>query len=119
MRAFILAVLAGHASALPAPMVQPSENGAVGFRVLNQEANSEGHYEAVEMVVSAITEMVRAFATLVGMFSSFSRCVTRLSPASSVDYTQTRTSASFDQANSIVATCSPHTCVLLMQHTRG
>lgn len=59
MKAFILALLAGHALSLPAPMVEPSENGALGFRVVNREANSEGHYEAVEMVVAAITEMVR------------------------------------------------------------
>lgn len=59
MKAFILALLAGRASSLPVPMVEPSENGAIGFRVVNGGANSEGHYEAVEMVVSTITEMVR------------------------------------------------------------
>lgn len=59
MKAFLLALLAGHASSLPAPMVQPSENGALGFRVVNGEANSEGHYEVIEMVISAVTEMVR------------------------------------------------------------
>lgn len=60
MKAFVLALLAWHASSIPAPVVQPSENSAaIGFRVVNGEANSEGHYEAVEMVVSAISEMVR------------------------------------------------------------
>lgn len=63
MKAVILALLAGHASSLPVPMVEPSENGAIGFRVVNWEANSEGHYEAIEVVVSAITEMVRERAT--------------------------------------------------------
>lgn len=62
MKAFALLVLAaGHASSVPPPMVQPSENGAAGFRVVNGEANSEDHYEAIEMVVSAITEMVREY----------------------------------------------------------
>eukprot|EP00752_Nemacystus_decipiens_P006446 g5806.t1 len=57
MKAFILALLAGHASSLAAPMVQPSKDGAVGFRVVNEEANSEGRYEAIEIAVSTIIEM--------------------------------------------------------------
>lgn len=55
----LLAETRGVASRTPAAVLEPSTDGLLAVRVINGEANSGGYHEAIAMVVSAITEMVR------------------------------------------------------------
>jgi len=59
MRGALLTLLFAHASsALPVAVLEQLD-GVVGWRIKGGEANSFGQYEAIEMTVLAITEMVR------------------------------------------------------------
>ncbi len=59
----LVTLLIVHASsALPTAVLEQMD-GVVGWRIKGGEANSFGRYEAIEMTVSAITEMVREYAS--------------------------------------------------------
>lgn len=62
MRGALLILLVVHASsALPVAVLEHLD-GAFGWRIKGGEANSMGRYEAIEMAVTAITEIVRESA---------------------------------------------------------
>lgn len=58
----VLAVVTAHgrASSQTSVAVEPLSY-RLGYRIVDGEMNSGGNYEAMEMVVSAITETVRIF----------------------------------------------------------
>lgn len=63
MKTFVvIAILTAHGTAssqiIPVA-VEPLAYSSLGCRIVDGKANSGGHYEAINMVVSAITEMVR------------------------------------------------------------
>lgn len=59
MKGALVTLLVVHASSAFPPAVLEQLDGVVGWRIKSREANSFGRYEAIEMTVSAITEMVR------------------------------------------------------------
>lgn len=64
MKAFVvLALLTAHeTSSSQTPVAVEPLVYSLGCRIVDGEANSGGNFEAMEMVVSAITEMVRSMS---------------------------------------------------------